>query len=61
MDHLHEPSQVAAAIDELKFALLKLQLLHDAKLSDAQRTLVASCCHGETFAHMIKNVRAQIE
>lgn len=33
LDYLHEPDQMTAANDELKLALIKLQMLHDAKLS----------------------------
>ena len=63
-DYLHEPDQVLAAQDDLKIQLLKLQLVHDTKLSKTQKMLVDNCAMQETaanFKSLVKDLRQGLD
>jgi hypothetical protein len=43
VEHLHEPEQRLVALDQLIFDLLKLNLIHDSKLSSHQKIMIENC------------------
>ena len=53
VDILHEPEQLMAAYDELKFHLLKLDLMYNALLKQFDIDLVKKELKGIEFAHLV--------
>ena len=53
VDILHEPEQLMAAYDELKFHLLKLDLMYNALLKQFDIDLVNKELKGIEFAHLV--------
>lgn len=56
VDILHEPEQLMAAYDELKFHLLKLDLMYNALLKKFDIDLVQKELKHVKFAHLVKDL-----
>lgn len=59
---LYEPEQVSAGIDELRFQLCKLALLHDSTLSPSENKMVQQALPEkyESFQAILEEALAQL-
>jgi hypothetical protein len=60
LDIQHEPIQLSAANDELKLALLKLQLYHETKLTAQEQTMVQAASQSSSFNSLVKDLKKSI-
>jgi len=59
LDLLHEPHQLTEANDELKLALIKIQMIHDTKLTPQEQTMVHTAS-GSSFKELTKELKQEI-